>query len=520
MKRVPLIFTCLLVLALNLSYAGDDYARISGWDFVNWKAGEATWDIFQRTFIGVRDDDPMDHAHWALYEPQISNKAHCFGMCLLSLAILKEDGHLGFCRPVCVYSGDFTKPKPFSGPDNPDLADAILMMNGHQFGHGMFNWIAEKFASGDIRNAMMAYNDVEYYLSMGDLPLISIIKEPGKGHAMVPYRCEKVNSNTWRIYVYDPNSPYRICSQYYDSDSNYIRIDKIAGGYSWSFLRDTQRWPPNTWWSGMSTTGKSAIFAYPYSLVLQPQRNPFELGAVLEDLNEFFVSGGGCITQIIDQRGKRFYKTDADDNPLESEIEDDPRMRMNNIMSFPYVGDAGEDLPDAYIIKDHTGDDLKIDVESRGESYQFYLTGGGRLIKVEAQPSPAGQDRLRIHKVNTRSEELSIESQRGSVTFSVELHRPLATAEASRTFKISNVRVTATSPIHLRLTEDLDALLIKSKKETVVCDLEITQTIGTEISKLEKKNINVSAAEWQKVSPSNWTKLKDAKIEVKQVESK
>ncbi len=516
MKRASLIFSISLVLTLNLSYAGDDYARINGWDFVNWKAGQATWEIFQRTFIGVRDDDPMDLAHWALYEPQISNKAHCFGMCLLSLAILKEDGHLGFCRPVCVYSGDLTKPKPFSGPDDTLLAQAILMMNGHQFGHAMINWMAEKIASGEINNAMTAYNDVEYYLSMGDLPIISIIKEPKKGHAMVPYRCEQVNSNTWHIYVYDPNSPYSICSRYYDMDSNYIRIDSIAGGYSWAFLRDTQRWPANTWWTGKSTSGISAIFAYPYSLVIQPARNPFELGAVLADLNEFFVNGG-CISQISDQTGKRFYKTDAENNPLESEIENDPRVRMHNLMSFPYVGDTDEDLPDAYIIKNHTGNDLKIDVKTDGENYQFYLAGGGRLIKVEAQPSLAGQDKLRIHKVNTQSEGLSIESQRGSVTFSVELHRPLRDVEASRTFKISDVRVTTESPVHLRLAEDLNTLFIKSEKESVKCDLEITQRVGTEISKLEKKNINVSAAQWQEILPTDWTELQDANIEVRKV---
>ena len=335
MKHTKFILCGVLVLILTRAYADGDYARLNGWDFCNWKAGQATWEIFRRTFIGVRDDDPMDVAHWELYEPNISDKAHCFGMCLLSLAILKEEGHLGFCKPVHIYDGDAGLSKPFSGPTNPDLADAILMMNGHQFGHKMINWMAERIMSGDFKNARVAYDDVEYYLSTGDLPIISIINKPKEGHAMVPYRCEEISSSEWRIYVYDPNRPYRVYKDYYDLDSNYIEIIAISGGYEWSFMRDEGRWPGQPVWTGNSLSGLSFIFAYPYSEVLQPQRNPFELGAVLEDLNEVFVAGSGSIVQMSNDKGERLYASETDHYPGIAELETDHLRRMYSVMAFP-----------------------------------------------------------------------------------------------------------------------------------------------------------------------------------------
>jgi hypothetical protein len=501
-KQAALILYGVSVLILNPAYAGDDYARINGWDFCNWRAGQATWEIFQRTFIGVRDDDLMDVAHWEiLYEPNISEKAHCFGMCLLSLAILKEDGHLGFCKPVHVYDGDAGLSKPFSGPTNPDLADAILIMNGHQFGHTMINWITERVMSGDFKNAKVAYEDVKYYLSTGDLPMISIINKPEEGHAMVPYRCEKKSSSEWRIYVYDPNRPYRIYKDYYDLDSNYIEIIAISGGYEWSFMRDEGRWPGQPVWTGNSLSGLSFIFAYPHSEVLQPQRNPFELGAFLEDLNEVFVAGRGGITQISNNQGERLFKTDGDN--CTREPEDDPGLRINNVVAFPFVGGTEENLPDAYIIKEYTGNDLKIDVESTGECYQFYMAGRGRLIKVEARSDLSGNDAIDIRNINTDREELTIESERGSVRLNIELLRPGPDSAEIHLFRISDLRVPRAGSVSVKLAEDGDALFMKSRSP-VQCDLEIVKSSGDEKLRFEQKQIKISTSEWQRLA---WTDL-------------
>jgi len=482
MKRAALMCICVSVLVLNNAYAGDDYARLHGWDFDNWSAGQVTWELFKRTFIGVRDDDLMDVAHWELYDPNVTGEGHCFGMCLLSLAILKEDGHMGFCKPVYIYDGT-------EGPDDPELDTAITILHGHQFGHTMINWLTERIMSGEMTNAKVAYDDVGYYLSMDDPPIISIIIGEGSGHALVPYRCEEVSSSTWRIYVYDPNRPYRVTSSYYDLDSNYIEIKAAGPHYEWSFEMDG-----GTVWAGDNTgVFKTFIFCIPYSEVLQPQRNPFELGAVLEDLNEVFVGGSGCIRQMCNDRGERLYKSAANDPT--SELEDDPVLSMKNIMAFPFVG-GGNNNPDAYIIKEYADEDLKIDVESTGDRYHFFMTGRGRLIKVEARSSVTGRDIFTIHQINTDSEELTIESERGSVAMNIELLRPGPVPEETRTFRILDLRVNRAVPVSVRVAEEGDALFIKSMSP-VQCDLEIVKSTGEEKLRSKQVHVIISAEGWQ-----------------------
>jgi hypothetical protein len=469
MKRISLIFFSISVLVLNRVYAEDDYARLHGWDFDNYSAGQVTWELFQRTFIGVRDDDLMDVAHWEIYDDNVSGGGLCFGMCLLSLAIWKEDGHMGFCKPA-------------------ELDTAITILHGHQFGHTMINWLTERIMSGEMSNAKVAYDDVEYYLSMDDPPVISMIASIGDGHALVPYRCEVRSSSEWRIYVYDPNRPYRVTSSYYDQGHNYVEIHAVGLHYEWSFDMGSEVWTGNN-----STMNVTSIFAIPYSEVLQPQRNPFELGAVLEDLNEVFVGGGGRIRQLSNDKGERLYKNDPNDRT--SEPENEPGLQIKNIMAFPFVG-GGDNNPDAYIMKEYTGNDLKIDVESTGECYQFYMTGRGRLIRVEAQSRVPGHDIYTINSINTDSEELTIESEHGIVAMNIELLRPGPVPEETSTFRISGLQVHRAAPVSVRVAEDDDALFIKSGSP-VRCDLEIVKSSGDEKLRFEQKNVKISAAGWQ-----------------------
>jgi hypothetical protein len=523
MKRLKLIAACLLVLTIGQTLMGDDYAKKNGFNFVNWATGDDDndwningphWHLFQRTYIGVRADDLMDVAHWELYKPSIKGEANCFGMCLMSLALLKEDGHLGFCKPACIYRGDLIGPKPFDGPDDPDLDTAIIIMHGHQYGHSMINFLAEKLNTPDYNNPKVAYDDVEYYLSMGDLPIISIVEKPKKGHAMVPYRCEQISNDEWRIYVYDPNRPYETSSKYYDADSNYIKVEKVSGGYDWSFLRDKNRWTSQPTWTGSSQDVESGIFAFPYSLVIQPPRNPFELGAVQDHIFKFFVHGGARISQLKNGEGRRFYKNDPCKDSTSIEIEDDSNLKMANAMILPYFGDADESVPAVYLMKDLSGENFKIDLESNGDGYSFYLAEGGRLIKIEAKPSNAGKDRLEIYNVDSKSEEISIKTQRGSVIFSIDFYREIPAIKGSRSFRVSDSKISNGASMQLRLTENSDSLFIKSENSALACNLKVKQMSEDKTVQLEKNNINIYESVWQSINPTDWNNLEDAELRV------
>lgn len=517
MKKLPSIFYMILVLGIVFLYAGDDYAKLNGWGFRNWKVDSLSWDMYEQVFIGVNLKDPQD---WAWYEFYCKNAdgGQCFGMSLLSVVILKEEGHLGFCKPVYTYPGDNIS--PYTGPEDSLLRKAIMLMHGHQLGHACIKWLLQSWEAGTYKDAKFAYDQVKYYLAMNDPPIISILKSSGKGHAMVPYRCEKKGSSEWRIYVYDPNRPYQSNSGYYDGDSNYIKIEALSSGlgYKWSFKRD---W--GEVWSGGTTKKvfEGGILVTPSSLIKPSSRNPLKLGAALGDIGSLLLTSDvGSIAQITDEKGRRFYKTDAESHTKLSEKEDDPNLGMTNAIRWIYFGEAKDDYPEAYLIEGYSGGDLKIDVASKGKEYKLQFAGKDNLVKVKAMTGAMGRDKLKLQRLGTNNQELTISSQRGAVTFSVELYRTLPTIEAARTFKVSNLKVTTASPVQLRLTEDLDALLIKSEKGPVTCDLEIVQTVGTDITKLDKKKINISPLEWQKVSPTNWVDLKDANVEVRKAEFK
>ena len=515
MKRVRLIFGSILFMGIVTSYAGDDYAKFNGWAFRNWEQDPVYRNVFQQAFIGVSSDDPMNGILYDEIYSKYATGGQCFGMSLLSVTILKEEGHLGFCKPIYIYSGDNTK--PYTGPTDSLLRKAIMVMHAHQFGHASVNWLLEAFKGEEFSNGKFAWEQADYYLSMGDPPLISIIQGIDDGHTMVPYRCDKIGSSEWRIYVYDPNRPYKTDSAYYAGDSNYIKVKAIPGGYDWSFKTTSGDW------SG--TTGpplpEGGIFIIPSSLVKPASRNPLALGAVQDEIGTIILrSDGGSVAQIIDGKGRKFYKTDVDAHTKLSEIEDDPNLGMTNAIRWVNFGEAKGNYPEVYFIKGISGKDLKIDVASKGKDYKFLLAGRDNVVKVEATSGPFGRDELELQRVGTRHQELKINSKRGAATYSVELYRMIPITEAARTFKISNLKVTKTSPVRLRLTGNRDALLIKSEKGPVVCDMEIIQTVGGKISKLEKKNINVSGVKWQKVAPTNWTNLKDAKLELKEIEFK
>lgn len=504
MKRpiLTLLISASLILGLAPCYGGDEYSEINGWHFVNFGIDELPWDIFAESYICIDPLDPIDQLFYAAYNAAFAvATGNCFGMSLLSVLILKEEGHLGFCKPVSRYSGDA------SGPSLEELRRAIIIMQCHEWSHAGISWMLENLLGAHMRDARHAYEQVEYYHSMGDPPLITIVKDENlEGHTLVPYRCEEIGGER-RIYVYDPNRYYPPDSAYYDMDSNYI---KITSG-DWSFkMADTLPGLGPVYGGDESSGG--FIFATPSSLVKPTSRNPLELGAVVDDLGTIFMSGAGAsVAQITDEKGRRFYKTDADLHTRLSEMEADPTLRMNNIIRW--AGSFGKRKgppPEIYFIRGGSGGDLKLDVASKG-GYKCQLARADNLITVEAISGPMGRDRLEVRAVSTERQELTIGSQRGPATFSVELYRTLPVGRAARTFRVSNLRVPRAAPVRLRLTEDLAGLLVNSEA-AVEYDLELIQTVGTEISRLQQRGIKAAPGEWHRVRPTNWVNLRDAEL--------
>lgn len=524
MRKITLIVTLLVVVFLSVPlYAVvDEFVDQHCWKFRNTTyftdgGGHVVlpWEIYVRSFIGICSDSneakvvcPLDYAFYKAYNAAFAvTSGNCFGMSLLANIIYKEEGHMGFCKPVYTYSGGV------NGPTSAKLCTVITVMQCHEWSHAGIMWLAEVINGTHCDDGNYAYEQVEYYLSMGDLPVLTIVKDEGfEGHTLIPYKVAEVGSKRY-IYIHDSNKWIPQREDYYETDSNYIEIKKSDG--TWSY-----RWNNTTIWG----SPKGFIFATPMSIVKASSRNPLQLGCVLDALNDIFLSGAS-ISQITDDEGHKYYKTSANSHNKIADIEDNPSLKMKNVFRMPVTSAAPvrgvrrltpkkKDAPEIYFAVGSAGKNLNFEIASIGKKYKFEMAGKDNIIRLNAPAGSSGRDNFEIKKLSMYNQELKLSSKRGGAKFEVELHRNLPGSAVSRIFKVTNLTAPSSSPVRLRLSEGRDALLVRGEKSPVTCNLEITQVVDGKITKMPSRTLNISGKEWQQVTPSNWNKLNGSTIKV------
>jgi hypothetical protein len=523
MEKIKMFFTFVVVLFAISLFAGDEFVELHCWRFENttyYTSGGSTilpWEIYIRSFLGICPDSniakvlcPLDYAFYKTYNAAFAvTSGNCFGMSLLADIIYKEEGHMGFCKPIYTYSGNF------SGPASAKLCTVITVMQCHEWSHSGIMWMAENILGGHVKDGNYAYEQIEYYLSMGDLPVVTLVKNSDLvGHTLVPYRVEQTSSKRY-IYIYDPNKWYPPDSLFYDNHVNYIEVERSSGDWTYQFN------PPEVWGSP-----DGYIFATPMSIVKAASRNPLQLGGITDAMNEVFLTGAN-IAQISDDDGHKFYKTTASSHNRLSEIEDNPSLKMKNVIRMPtsYAPAGGvrkiarkrENPPEIYFAIGSEGKNLNFEIASVGKQYKFEMAGKDNIIKLSSPAGASGRDNFEIKGLSTSNQELKLSSKRGTANFAVELQQWIPGSEVSRIFKVTNLNAPSTSPVKLRLTKGRDALLVKGEKGSVSCNLEITQIVKGKVTKMPSKPINVSGQDWQQIAPDNWNKLNGATIKVKKL---
>jgi len=523
MRKITLILTLSIVVFLAIpSYAGDEFVEQHCWRFENTTyftdAGEHTvlpWEIFTRSFIGICSDSndakaqipPLDYAFYKAYNAAFAVTAgNCFGMSLLANIIYKEEGHMGFCKPIYTYSGDF------DGPASPKLDTVITIMQCHEWSHAGIMWMVENMdltTGSHAKDPNYAYTQIDYYLSMGDLPLVTLVRDLSfVGHTLIPYRVEETSTKRY-IYLHDPNKWYPHDSLFYDNHENYIEINTSTGSWSYKF-DDTETWD----------SPDGYIFATPMSIVKPSSRNPLQLGCAQDALNDIFLTGAN-ISQITDDEGHKFYKTSASSHNRLSEIEDNPSIKLKNIIRMPMTFASARrasrrrgNAPEIYFTRGYPGKNLNFEIASTGKNYKFEMAGKDNIIRLAAPGGSSGRDNFEIKNLSTNNQELILSSRRGAAKFVVELHQTIPGSKVARLFKVTNLQAPSSSPVRLRLAEGRDALLVKGEKSAVSCNLEITQVVDGKVTKMPSRAINVSGKEWQQIIPSNWNKLNGSTIKV------
>jgi hypothetical protein len=514
MRKTTLILSLLIVTFLSIqSYAADEFIENHTWGFRNTtyftnSSGDTVlpWEVYVRSFIGICADSseakvlcPLDYAFYKAYNAAFAvASGNCFGMSLLANIIYKEEGHMGFCKPIYTYSGGV------DGPTSAKLCTVITVMQCHEWSHAGIMWLAEMLKSSHLEDGNYAYEQVEYYLSMEDYPVITLVRGLDLvGHTLIPYRIEEVGTKRY-IYIHDSNKWLPDRQNYYDSDSNYIEVNKSNG--RWYY-----QWDDTTTWG----YPEGMIFVTPMSLVKPSSRNPLQLGCIIDALNEIFLAGAS-VSQITDDEGHKFYKTSSSSHSKFSDIEENPSLRMENLVRMPLTRrkrpGRTKNAPEIYFAMGSGGKDLNFEITSTGKKYNFEMAGKGNIIKLTSPGGSSGKDNFEVKNLSTENQELRLSSKRGGAKFDVELHRSVPGSEASRIFKVTGLTASSSSPVKLRLAEGRDALLVKGEKQDVSCDLEITQIADGKVTKMPSRKLSVSGKEWQQIAPSDWNKLNGATI--------
>jgi hypothetical protein len=482
-----------------------------GWYFENW--GEAppyclgscdfTWDLYRKTYLGINPthncvEAPLDCAFYEIFR-NCAEKGNCGGMSLLSLALFKYGGYMGFCSPACFYTG--TK-----SPDRDDLHRAINILQARQFSaHGIENFL-DVCDAGNLNNAVAAFERAKELLGMGDYPILSIAVDllGHEAHTVIPYRIEEDLSGTKTMFIWDPNHPYD------DDPSHYSGPDcrmVINSPTDWVYT------------SGQTTYNGSSggwCFTIPMSLVLRKARHPMTLDMVFDALMTIFISGpGAAISQISDDEGHQFYRTEADRHVSRRDIETDPAKRLKGIGRWPWYGFAGEaELPgELYFLRGPLGKLSRLNLTVSGKKYKAVQFVAGNLVEIDVKSTARSKDVIRFSRSGTagRSIEMETLGNKRNVTFR-QLRIGVKGTEW-RSCKVENITMERNVPVIMNMVGDLEAVQVSSGDKEVKFAIEMQRYFHGKISKRNIGTVTTTLGKTLRVSPRNWTSLSKTRID-------
>ena len=358
------------------------WVRDNTWYFDNFTQAELGWDIFRETYIGVAPTPSGDFDllfYNSIFKTELAAKGHCHGMCAMALMIAKNGGHLGYCHPPYVYSGDFTSPSPDTvGPTDRTLKRAIQMMHGSQISHTYLSFLLDVIALGKNRDGRYAAQQLDYYNAKNDPCLISLTKGllPTDGaHTLIGIHTKPVGSKI-RIYVYDPNWSYYNPSYQskYDMGNDYVEIDPSSGAWNASNTSVST-------YSGSPSSGGSCVIV-PISIAGRKDRLPQSfLAEGAYAINTIFIFGENAhVVQVSDPLSNRRYL-----NENGSDVETNDAYRLPNIMPFQPQngGQPTDNSVQTYFVR---GDNPTLDIQIRAKGkYRVGMLFGGKYTEKEAE---------------------------------------------------------------------------------------------------------------------------------------
>lgn len=511
-KCLLLIIICIAVLHSPLSSSAQSSAAPanSSWSFFNWSLPPTLpWSTYQDTFIGIPPTyDPVASPFDTLFYDQVyktlaggtggSAGGNCYGMSLMSLLLIRDGGHLGFCAPVNQYSGDLANIN--TGPTDPRLALAINIMHGHQVNLPTVQFMLNVVANHNNRDATYAVQQFNYWQSRGDLTLVSVTKDLNPqdgGHTLVAYALGGPGNQN--IMVYDPDRPWLDppSQTWYQSGQNFIQIN----GHSWSF---TLAGSLGTW-SGDPGSGGNLIIT-PISVTAPDSPTPAALGTQIigQLLTTLLLTGqDAAIQQVTDDHGKRLFV------PGTFDVDSNPATGMRNTMPL-FISDQAHGSEPAKWILFHfgtTGGALHVAVNSGPAGYTLSSYSGRTIVWVTAHGGK-GSETIALRYPTTREAGAVLENTRGTSDYDVQIYRAEIPGKLVNVFISSHLAATAQGQVEVGLTNNGQAISISSRRAPTHYDLELRTITRSGQQALTKTQITQDAGTAHTVRPKDWQNLK------------
>jgi hypothetical protein len=497
------------IAAFPAAGAAQPYAKTNAWQFGNFDDPTFPWDLYRDTYIGIPpNEDPWSSAFDVLfyeqvYKSKLSKDGNCFGMSLMSLMMLKNGGHLGFCLPVWQYSGDIANPG--TGPTDPMLKRAINVMHGHQVNLPTVQLILDVIAQHKNRNGSYAFTVFQTARTQNDLTLISITKslDPNDGgHTLVAYDTQDLGGGNKRIYVYDPNRNWSDATgqAWYTTGMNFVQIN----GTAWSFTM-----ADGTTWSGDPASGGNILIT-PISVTGPHSRSPASLGDQIigRVLNELLITGDSArLEQVTDARGKRLFR------PGTFEIDTDPSTGMMSMVPW-YPSDQAAPGKNPGLMLFHladSGGSLSLSISAAESGYTLQVNGTRGQVTVSGAGG-RGTDVITLSGVGTFNPSVGIENSRGTTGYTVEMARADALTRRITVLRSRNTVVPMGTHIEMAATDRHEGLAVAVASGQAQYDLELQSIAPAGTQSVVRRGIVQDGGVLQTVRPGNWARLQPADI--------
>jgi hypothetical protein len=514
MRRSVLVIAMLIPLLCPAASPAQYSVATDGWSFHNWNTKPMPWDVYRDTFIGIPPtEDALSSAfdvlfYEQLYKEKLSENGNCFGMSLMSLMMLKNGGHLGFCLPVNQYSGDLVgMGGTYLGPTEPMLKRAINIMHGHQVNLPTVQLILDIIAQHKSRNGSFAYDSFQNAKLQKDFTLISITKSINPadgGHTLVAYDAQDLGGGNKKIFVYDPNRSWAdsAAQPWYTGGQNYIAIN----GDAWSF---TMAGTSGTWSGDPGSLSGGNIMIIPISVTGPHTRSPASMGDQIigRILNELLLTGSSAsIEQVTDDNGKRLFI------PGTQEIDTSPTGMLSMVPWYPSdQASASAESVRVFFQIGRAGSTLNVSVRSGESGYTLVASGARGRTTVQASGG-RGTDVISLGQAGTQQPRVTVRNGRGDATFAVEFLQAVEPRQRLRALKATEVSMPEGASVEFAVGDRSQSLNISSPAAAIRYDLELQNLTRKGIESLSRKGVTHPAGLSQTVRPRDWSRLRAADV--------